>query len=171
MVTGLDGWSEWARIVHRSMLRKRRHGIWRNVAGWLAGCIHCIVEPDQASGGGPDRKYRETSGAFLGLGLGRMGMDGGGVRKHGLRCGVVRVGGRNNGTPATHGRTRHSFLMGWKKRERAGLFLSPRLPAPRSRRCGTHARKQRTHALCMYDGGWARQLCCTRPFLTAAKTR
>jgi hypothetical protein len=68
IVSGVDGRRECPRIVHRSMLRKSRHRDWRSVAGWLAGCIHCIVEPDQASGGGPDRKYREMSWAFLGVG-------------------------------------------------------------------------------------------------------
>ena len=68
VVSGVDGRRECPRIVHRSMLRKGRHRDWRSVAGWLAGCIHCIVEPDQASGGGPDRKYKEMSWAFLGVG-------------------------------------------------------------------------------------------------------
>lgn len=102
VMSGLDGWSEWTRIVHRSMLRKRRHGIWRSVAGWLAGCIHCIVEPDQASGGGPDRKYREVSGAFLGVELGRTG-EKRAEPQHGEGWVVCAVCGSSRGVPNTAG--------------------------------------------------------------------
>jgi hypothetical protein len=79
--SGVAGRREWSCTVHCSMLREIRHEGWRSVAGWwLAGCIHCIVEPDQASGGGPDRKYRETPRAFLGVGgsTGVEGVEGGG---------------------------------------------------------------------------------------------
>lgn len=64
---GVDGGRVWPLIVHRSVL-KIRHGEGRDVAGWLAGCIHRIVEPNQACGGQTqDREYSEASRPFLGL--------------------------------------------------------------------------------------------------------
>ena len=115
VVSAVDGRGERPRIVHRSMLRKSRHGDRRSVAGWLAGCIHCIVEPDQASGGGgPDRKYREMSRLFLGVG----GSEARGVGSHRAR------------------HTTSGSLLGW----RAGGSLSFSTLLHGSRRRGTHVR-------------------------------
>lgn len=114
VVSAVDGRVERPCIVHRSMERKSRHGDGRSVAGWLAGCIHCIVEPDQASGGGPDRKYREMSRLFLGVGE----SEARGVESHRAR------------------HTTGGSLLGWRAGD--SLFFSTLLHG--SRRRGTHVR-------------------------------
>jgi len=63
----VDSRCEWSCIVHRSVLKEVRHGSRdrRSVAGWLSGCIHCIVEPVQASGRMAQNGSPRT---FLGVG-------------------------------------------------------------------------------------------------------
>lgn len=51
------------------MLKKIRHGNRRNVAGWLACGVHPrIVEPSQASGGGPRQEIQRCLNLFRGWG-------------------------------------------------------------------------------------------------------